>query len=100
MDEKPLIDPKYYQGLGGIDFETMAMAQRFVEDIVKVKPMCEIIGKRVFPPDGLTNGKGELESNIVHYGITDFSRKWYGKLESRLTNHSNGNLRDGTQGRN
>lgn len=51
MDEKPLIDPKYYEGEGGkIDLEMMSQAQRFADKIVRTEPLRGIIVKRVWPP--------------------------------------------------
>lgn len=51
VDEKPLIDPKYYEGGGGaVDLEMMSQAQRFADRIVKTAPLREIIVKRVWPP--------------------------------------------------
>lgn len=50
-DDKPVIDPRYYQGAGGqVDFLTMAAAQKFGHKICSTKPLANIIVKRVYPP--------------------------------------------------
>lgn len=50
-DDKPVINPRYYEGPGGqVDFLTMAAAQKFGHKICETKPLKEIIVKRVFPP--------------------------------------------------
>jgi len=50
-DDKPVINPCYYEGAGGqVDFLTMAAAQRFGHRICSTAPLADIIVKRVFPP--------------------------------------------------
>ncbi|KAI4138522.1 MAG: hypothetical protein LQ341_004631, partial [Variospora aurantia] len=50
-DDKPVINPRYYQGVGGhVDFLTMAAAQKFGHRICETRPLKDIIVKRVFPP--------------------------------------------------
>ncbi|KAL8961606.1 MAG: hypothetical protein Q9193_001865 [Seirophora villosa] len=50
-DDKPVINPRYYEGPGGeVDFMTMAAAQKFGHKICDTKPLKDIIVKRVFPP--------------------------------------------------
>ncbi|KAL8647532.1 MAG: hypothetical protein Q9226_006393, partial [Calogaya cf. arnoldii] len=50
-DDKPVINPKYYEGPGGeVDFLTMAAAQKFGHLICDTRPLKDIIVKRVFPP--------------------------------------------------
>ncbi|KAI4219242.1 MAG: hypothetical protein L6R36_008454 [Xanthoria steineri] len=50
-DDKPIINPRYYEGPGGqVDFFTMAAAQKFGHKICQTKPLKDIIVKRVFPP--------------------------------------------------
>jgi choline dehydrogenase-like flavoprotein len=48
---KVLIDPKYYQGEGAIDYEVMAQAQKFGDRICRTAPLSDIIVKRVYPPE-------------------------------------------------
>ncbi|KAL6721795.1 hypothetical protein ACLMJK_000900 [Lecanora helva] len=50
-DDKPIIDPQYYQGPGGeIDFELMVLCQSFAHKICQTPPLADIIVSRVFPP--------------------------------------------------
>lgn len=50
-DDKPIINPRYYEGTGGeVDFLTMAAAQKFAHKICETRPLKDIIIKRVFPP--------------------------------------------------
>ena len=50
-DDKPVINPRYYEGPGGeVDFLTMAAAQKFGHKICETKPLKDMIVKRVFPP--------------------------------------------------
>ncbi|KIV86322.1 hypothetical protein PV11_01939 [Exophiala sideris] len=51
-DNKPVIDPKYYEGEGEIDYEVMVEAQKFGDKICRTSPMNTIVGKRVYPPEG------------------------------------------------
>ncbi|KAL9129465.1 MAG: hypothetical protein Q9217_002099 [Psora testacea] len=50
-EDKPIIDPKYYQGAGGeIDFKIMLLCQSFADSICRTEPLSSIIRERVFPP--------------------------------------------------
>lgn len=52
VDNKPVINPKYFQGVGGeTDFSIMSDAQNFADRICRTKPLSSIIRKRVFPPE-------------------------------------------------
>ncbi len=52
VDDKPMIDPKYYEGEGGkLDFEIMVQAQKFGHKICCTSPLSSIIVRRVFPPE-------------------------------------------------
>lgn len=52
VDQKPIINPKYFQGVGGeTDFSIMSDAQNFADKICRTKPLSSIIQKRVFPPE-------------------------------------------------
>lgn len=46
-----IIDPKYYQGEGEVDYKVMVEAQEFGDRIHRTSPMSEIIRKRVYPPE-------------------------------------------------
>ena len=49
-DDKPIIDPKYYDGPGGeIDFRMMVASQKFANKICCTKPLSDIIVTRVYP---------------------------------------------------
>ena len=51
-EDQPLIDPKYYLGRGGrIDFQTMALCERFADKICRTEPLSSIIVRRAFPPE-------------------------------------------------
>ncbi|KAL8786500.1 MAG: hypothetical protein Q9213_002727 [Squamulea squamosa] len=61
VDDKPVIDPKYYVGKGGkVDLEMMASAQKFAHRIVSTRPLADIIVGRVWPPSP-QNGNQEQE---------------------------------------
>jgi len=65
-DDKPVIDPKYYQGPGGeVDFKLMAESQRFANRICQTMPLASIIVKRVYPPS---------EAEGVEYDFSDWVR--------------------------
>lgn len=50
-EDKPIIDPKYYEGPGGaVDFECMVRSQSFANKICATAPLSSIIKQRVFPP--------------------------------------------------
>ncbi|KAL8725973.1 MAG: hypothetical protein Q9166_007006 [cf. Caloplaca sp. 2 TL-2023] len=60
VDDKPIIDPRYYAGNGGkIDLEMMAAAQKFADKIVSSKPLADIIIGRVWPPAPKDGNKEE-----------------------------------------
>ena len=49
--DKPVIDPKYYEGLGGeIDFKMMVASQAYADNICSTPPLSDIIVQRVYPP--------------------------------------------------
>ena len=58
MDDKPVIDPRYYSGPGGeIDFKLMVASQEFGDKICAMRPLADIIVSRVYPPAS-TQDKG------------------------------------------
>ncbi|KAG4435308.1 hypothetical protein IFR05_009197 [Cadophora sp. M221] len=72
IHEKPIIDPRYYQGAGGkIDLMTMIEAQKFTDRITKTAPLSSMIRRRVFPPP-----KDEKDDDFTDcvrdYTITDW----------------------------
>lgn len=74
IHDKPIIDPKYYQGPGGeVDFQIMAAAQAFGHKITTTEPLSSIIVKRVFPPPPSSLSEEENLSDYVrNYTITDW----------------------------
>ncbi|PVH80354.1 GMC oxidoreductase [Cadophora sp. DSE1049] len=79
IHDKPIIDPKYYQGVGGdVDLRTMVEAQKFADKITKTAPLSSIIVTRVFPPENVEKyGNGnEAEEDfsefVQNYTITDW----------------------------
>ena len=51
MDQKPVIDPRYYQGPGGeLDFQMMIACQEFADKICRTTPLADIIVSRAYPP--------------------------------------------------
>ena len=49
--DKPIIDPKYYEGQGGeIDFKMMVASQAYADKICSTPPLSDIILQRVYPP--------------------------------------------------
>ncbi|KAL5331564.1 hypothetical protein ACEPPN_001098 [Leptodophora sp. 'Broadleaf-Isolate-01'] len=72
MHEKPIIDPKYYQGPGGkVDFLTMVESQAFAHKITTTAPLSSIIVKRAFPPLP-AGGEDDLNEYVSNYTITDW----------------------------
>ena len=66
VSDKPIIDPKYYQGDGGaIDFETMVRSQHFANKICQTTPLSEIIVKRVFPAEQASTSTNGVKTNGV-----------------------------------
>ncbi|KAI4265317.1 MAG: hypothetical protein L6R35_007137, partial [Caloplaca aegaea] len=73
-DDKPVINPRYYQGVGGhVDFLTMAAAQIFGHRICETRPLKDIIVKRVFPPlpPPLPNDKAAEEEENWEQWVRD-----------------------------
>lgn len=64
VSDKPAIDPQYYSGESGDrDLALMVHAARFADKIKSMKPLADIIRRRVFPPEA------EVEDEV-------FWRKW------------------------
>lgn len=74
VEDKPVIDPKYYQGEGGkIDLEVMIAAQKFGAKICKTEPLSKIIIQRVFPSVSKTDEEDDdLAEFVRNYTITDW----------------------------
>lgn len=97
IDDKPFIDPRYYQGLEGeIDRKIMAATQRFADRIGRTEPMAQIIKRRVCPPEA-TDMYDEF---VKDHTLTEWHRKYppfsLRLLADKLTgDYSNRHLRDG-----
>jgi choline dehydrogenase-like flavoprotein len=68
---KLIIDPKYYESEGEIDFEVMVEAQKFGDRICKTAPMNSIVQKRVYPPEE-PSGDFDWNSWMADNTITDW----------------------------
>ncbi|CAH0056012.1 unnamed protein product, partial [Clonostachys solani] len=67
-----IIDPKYYSGPHGvIDLEAMVHSIQFAEEIVRSKPLSNLIGPRVFPPTSITTDD-EYRDWVGKTTITDW----------------------------
>lgn len=77
IDDKPIIDPRYYLGPGEIDRKVMAKAQRFADRICRTEPLCNVVRDRVFPPHVMESEcEDEVYNNFVsNYTATDWHRK-------------------------
>ena len=77
IEDKPVIDPRYYLGPGEIDREVMVLAQRFTDRICRTEPLARIIKRRVCPPEA-TATKSEMETYeefVKDHTVTDWHRK-------------------------
>ncbi|KAL9102986.1 MAG: hypothetical protein Q9163_001939 [Psora crenata] len=69
-EDKPVIDPKYYQGPDGgdLDFQLMVRCQSFADKICRTPPLSSIIVERVFPP------AASLDADPTTYNFTEWVR--------------------------
>jgi len=75
MENKPVIDPKYYQGPGGeVDFEMMVKSQEFADKICATKPLADVIVGRVYPPASTQDEDTEFDFSdwVRESTITDW----------------------------
>lgn len=49
-EEAPILNPKYYLGMGQFDKKIMVLARRFADKICQTEPLAGIIKRRIFPP--------------------------------------------------
>lgn len=80
IDDKPIIDPRYYLERGQLDKKIMSLAQRFGDRICQTEPLAQIIKGRVFPqlPDNPSTEDRLYDSEIMEkYTMTDWHRKFY-----------------------
>lgn len=75
VNDKPVINPKYYQGQGGeVDFQIMVAAQNFGHKITRTSPLSSVIVKQVFPPlpENEQVEKEDLSDYVRNHTITDW----------------------------
>ncbi|KAK5807517.1 hypothetical protein VI817_001775 [Penicillium citrinum] len=78
VDDKPIIDPKYYLGPGQYDKSVMTLARKFADKICETEPLSQITKGRVFPPpdeDSDTSNTQSDEHFMEEYTITDWHRE-------------------------
>ncbi|KAB5515471.1 hypothetical protein GE09DRAFT_1013087 [Coniochaeta sp. 2T2.1] len=70
--DKPVIDPKYYEGPHGeIDLDVMTHCAMFADTISKTRPLADIVRCRTFPPEEV-RGFEALREWVVDTTITDW----------------------------
>lgn len=76
IDEKPMIDPRYFLGPGEIDKKVMAKALRWGDRICQTEPLAKLIRGRVFPPpaNGTKTEDEVYEEFVSNYTVTDWHR--------------------------
>ncbi|KAL8710761.1 MAG: hypothetical protein Q9220_004779 [cf. Caloplaca sp. 1 TL-2023] len=78
VDDKPVIDPRYYEGRGGeVDLECMAKGQRFADKIVGTEPLRGMIVGRVWPPVAEGGGKGGEEEDFREWVRDNTTTDWH-----------------------
>ena len=77
-DDKPVIDPQYYQGRGGeVDFELMVTSQSFAHKICQTSPLADIIVSRVYPPTAAEEQKNEEEQDFSSWVRDSTISDWH-----------------------
>jgi choline dehydrogenase-like flavoprotein len=72
VSDKPLIDPKYYEGPHGeLDLDIMTHAALFADKMIKTKPLANIVRRRAFPPEDVTEFK-DMRDWVTNTTITDW----------------------------
>jgi choline dehydrogenase-like flavoprotein len=75
IDDKPVIDPRYYLGHGAIDKKMMAFGQRMTDWICSTEPLSKIIIGRVLPPATEPGSEEQTYEDFVSdYTVTDWHR--------------------------
>ncbi|KGO73806.1 Glucose-methanol-choline oxidoreductase, N-terminal [Penicillium italicum] len=74
IDDKPVIDPRYFLGPGEIDKKVMAKALRWGDRICQTEPLAKLIHTRVFPPpaNGADSEEKLYEDFVSNYTVTDW----------------------------
>ncbi|KAJ6264275.1 Dehydrogenase citC [Drechslerella dactyloides] len=103
-DDKPIIDPRYYQEDGAIDQFVMAAALKFAHKVTKTAPLSNFVKRRVFPP---LDNNGD-EEDFLEYAKNHTISDWhptgtcamggsegnkYGVVNERLKVYGTTNLR-------
>ena len=71
--DKPVIDPRYYDGTGGeVDFKMMVASQAYADKICSTSPLSDIIVERVYPPSDPTGPNSNLAEWVRNSTITDW----------------------------
>ncbi|WEW61528.1 hypothetical protein PRK78_007018 [Emydomyces testavorans] len=72
IDDKPVINPRYYLDDGKIDFEVMKAAQIFADKICSTEPLSNIVVSRAYPPSQGDSTAGEFEDFLVNETESEF----------------------------
>ena len=76
INDKPVIDPRYYLGPGEIDKKVMAASSRFTDRICQTQPLADIIKHRVCPPLDESRSEADIrEEFVTNQTTTDWHRK-------------------------
>ncbi|KAF3922797.1 hypothetical protein AA313_de0207849 [Arthrobotrys entomopaga] len=103
-DDKPVIDPRYYQEDGSIDHIVMAAGLKFGDRITKTNPLSNFVKRRVWPPAMNLEEEEDFFEYVKQHTISDWhptgtcamggylGRK-YGVVDERLKVYGTANLR-------
>lgn len=76
IDDKPVIDPRYYLDEGELDKKIMALGHRMADRICSTEPLSKIIVGRVLPPvTELGREEQVYEDFVANYTVTDWHRE-------------------------
>lgn len=77
VNDKPIIDPRYYLGPGEIDKKVMAATHRFSDHVSKTQPLAGIFKRRVWPPSDESRSQMDIsEEFVTNQSTTDWHRKF------------------------
>ncbi|KAF2466181.1 putative choline dehydrogenase [Lindgomyces ingoldianus] len=78
INDKPAIDPKYFEGPGGeLDFSIMSYCQRFADKICRTSPLSSIIQKRVYPPESFFPSPSEYKEDFTSWIRSSCITDWH-----------------------